>query len=114
VLHLVKTLGMNIKGIAHITGGGLIENVPRMLPEGLKAVIYPCNFPVSPIFTYLSSQSDIPLWDMYNTFNMGIGLVMAIDSEEIGDVMNALIQIDEHPYVIGKCTEGEKGVELKW
>jgi phosphoribosylformylglycinamidine cyclo-ligase len=114
VLHLIKTLGMNIKGIAHITGGGLIENVPRMLPDGIKAAIYPCNFPVSRIFTYLSAQGDIPLRDMYNTFNMGIGLVMAIDSKEVGDVVNALIQIDEHPYVIGKCIEGEKGVELKW
>lgn len=114
VLHLIKDLGMNIKGLAHITGGGLIENVPRMLPEGVRAVIYPANFPVSRIFTYLSAHSDIPLRDMYNTFNMGIGLVMAVEAEEVGDVMNALIQIDENPYVIGKCVAGEKGVELKW
>lgn len=114
VLHLIKTLGMNIKGISHITGGGLYENIPRMLPEGICAVIRPNDFPESRIFSYISSKSDIPVRDMYNTFNMGIGLVMAVDSSDVGNVINALIQIGEHPYVIGCCVSGEKGVELHW
>jgi phosphoribosylformylglycinamidine cyclo-ligase len=114
VLHLIKTLDMNIKGLAHITGGGLYENVPRMLPDGITAIIRPDDFPESRIFAYLSSMSSIPPRDMYNTFNMGIGLVMAVDSDDVGHIINALIQIGEHPYVIGTCVKGEKGVELKW
>lgn len=114
VLHLIKTLGMNIKGLCHITGGGLYENVPRMLPDGITAKIFPCDFPESRIYSYLSSKSDIPVRDMYNTFNMGIGLVMAVSSNDVGDIINALIQIGEHPYVIGSCEIGEKGVELIW
>ena len=114
VLHLIKTLGMNIKGICHITGGGLFENIPRMLPEGITAKIMHDGFPKSCIFPYLASKGNIPLRDMYNTFNMGVGLVMAVDSDDVGDVLNALIKIGEHPYVIGCCVSGEKGVEFKW
>lgn len=114
VLHLIKTLGLNIKGICHITGGGLFENVPRMLPEGINARIRPDDFPQNPIFSYLSAMVDIPIRDMYNTFNMGIGLVMAVDSNDVGTIIDALIQIGEHPYVIGNCVSGEKGVELVW
>ena len=114
VLHLIKTLGLNIKGLCHITGGGLYENVPRMLPEGIVAKIRPDDFPESRISSYLSSISNIPVRDMYNTFNMGIGLVMVVDSNDVGEVVNALIQIGEHPYVIGSCEKGEKGVELSW
>jgi len=114
VMHLIKKLKLNIKGICHITGGGLFENVPRMLPEGVAAKILPDAFPKSCIFPYLAAKGDIPAHDMYNTFNMGVGLVMAVGSEDVGDILNALIQIGEHPYVIGSCVSGEKGVELKW
>lgn len=114
VLHLIKTLGLNIKGICHITGGGLFENVPRMLPDGITARIRPGDFPQNRIFSYLLSIDDIPIRDMYNTFNMGIGLVMAVDSNDVGTIIDALIQIGEHPYVIGNCVSGEKGVELVW
>jgi len=123
VLHLIKTLKLNIKGICHITGGGLYENIPRMLPDGIKAVVRPHDFPEGKIYSYLSSKSDIPVRDMYNTFNMGIGLVMAVDQNDVGEVVNALIQIGEHPYVIGTCVRNTaadgsgavgKGVELSW
>jgi phosphoribosylformylglycinamidine cyclo-ligase len=118
VLHLIKTLGMNIKGISHITGGGLFENVPRMLPDGITAKILPGEFPQSRIFAYLAERTDIPVRDMYNTFNMGIGLVMAVAPDDVGDIIDALIQIGEHPYVIGCCVASrnpdEKGVELAW
>ena len=114
VLHLIKTLNMNIKGICHITGGGLYENIPRMLPDGITAAIMPDGFPQCNISSYLQTVGNIPARDMYNTFNMGVGLVMAVDSEDVGNIVNALIQIGEHPYVIGSCVKGEKGVELKW
>ena len=114
VLHLIKKLKLNIKGICHITGGGLYENVPRMLPDGVMAKIRPHDFPESRIFSYIFAKNAIPVHDMYNTFNMGIGLVMAVDSNDVGEVINALIQIGEHPYVIGSCLKGEKGVELSW
>ncbi len=114
VLHLIKTLGMNIKGLCHITGGGLFENIPRMLPDGITAKILPDGFPQCNISSYIQTVGKIPARDMYNTFNMGIGLVMAVGSEDVGDIVNALIQIGEHPYVIGSCVNGEKGVELKW
>ncbi len=114
VMHLIKTLGANIKGLCHITGGGLYENVPRMLPEGITAKIMPNGFPRCKVSSYLQTAGNIPVRDMYNTFNMGVGLVMAVDSEDVGDIVNALIQIGEHPYVIGSCVKGEKGVELKW
>lgn len=114
VLHLTRTLGMEVKGICHITGGGLYENIPRMLPEGVAAKILPDAFPKRCIFPYLAAKGEIPARDMYNTFNMGVGLVMAVGCDDVGDIVNALIQIGEHPYVIGSCVSGEKGVELKW
>lgn len=114
VLYLLRNLKIDIKGISHITGGGFYENVPRMLPDGIRAKIRPNSFPTPEIFNLLSSKGNIPTRDMYNTFNMGIGLVMAINKEDVGVVHDALIQIGEHPYVIGHCTNGEKGVELNW
>ncbi len=114
VLHLIKTLGLDVKGICHITGGGFYENVPRMLPDGVRAFIYPRTVPVKKIFTLIQEEGAISAHDMYNTFNMGIGLVMAINSDDVGNFIEALIQIGEHPYVIGFCAKGKKGVELTW
>lgn len=114
VLHLINTLGINIKGICHITGGGFYENVPRMLPESIRAVIKPSSFPVPDIFNIIAERGNINIRDMYNTFNMGIGLIMAVGKDDVGNVMQALIQAGERPYAIGCCVEGEKGVELSW
>ena len=114
VMHLTKTLGLNIKGMCHITGGGFYENIPRMLPEGICAKVLPSTFPERRIFSLIASEGNISATDMYNTFNMGIGFVLAVDAEEVGEIVNALTQIGEHPFVIGCCVEGEKGVELKW
>ena len=91
-----------------------MKTSPRMLPDGIRAKILPEAFPQSCIFPYLALKGNIPTRDMYNTFNMGVGLVMAVSSDDVGDIVNALIQIGEHPYVIGSCVSGEKGVELKW
>lgn len=114
ILKLIETFGPGIKGICNITGGGIFENVPRMLPDGICAKIRPGEIPTPEIFHIIQKEGDIPMRDMYNTFNMGIGLVLAIDKKDVGTVMNALIQAGEYPYIIGCCIEGKKGVELNW
>ena len=104
--------GLRVKGISHITGGGLYENVPRMLPDNILAEINTSSIPVPPVFTMIQERGSITDRDMYNTFNMGIGLVMAVEKEDAARVMDTLIRCGERPYLIGKCVEGEKGVEL--
>lgn len=104
--------GLRVKAMSHITGGGLYENVPRMLPEDICAEINISSIPVPPIFTMIQEQGNIPDRDMYNTFNMGVGLVMAVAKEDAAAVMETLIRCGERPYIIGKCVSGEKGVEL--
>lgn len=114
VLKILKIMGENIKGICHITGGGLIENVPRMLPDGIRASIRAKEFPTQEIFRLIMERGNIPAEDMHNTFNMGVGMVMAVSREHVGTLMNALTQAGERPYIIGCCMDGEKGVDLKW
>lgn len=114
ILRLLRTFGPAIKGICHITGGGLFENVPRMLPEGILAKIRPGEIPTPEIFHLLQSRGDISTRDMYNTFNMGIGMVLSVDQSCVGGVIETLTQAGERPYVIGCCVAGEKGVELTW
>ena len=104
--------GLKVKGISHITGGGLYENVPRMLPDNIVAKITTSSIPVPPIFTMIQEKGNIPERDMYNTFNMGIGLVMAVAKEDAAAVVDTMIRCGERPYIIGKCEAGEKGVEL--
>ena len=104
--------GLKVKGISHITGGGLYENVPRMLPEGICAEIQKASIPVPPIFTMIQEKGGIPERDMYNTFNMGVGLVMAVAKEDAAAVVDALVRCGERAHIIGRCVAGEKGVEL--
>lgn len=104
--------GLGVKSISHITGGGLYENVPRMLPDNITAEIQISQIPVQPIFSLIQAKGNIPERDMYNTFNMGIGMVMAVAKEDVGSVMDTLVKVGERPYVIGRCVEGPKGVEL--
>ncbi len=112
ILQLIKDLGIKLKGICHITGGGFYENIPRILPDGIKAVIHPASFPVPEIFNIISERGNIDSREMYNTFNMGLGLVLAVGKEDVGAAMQALIQAGERPYAIGCCQTGEKGVKL--
>jgi len=114
VLKLIENFKPHIKGISHITGGGFYENVPRMLPENIKAVINVNSFPVPPIFGLLAERGGIPKRDMYNTFNMGIGLVIAVSREQGENVLSFLRDMGERAYIIGSCEKGEKGVELIW
>ncbi|MGN8895480.1 phosphoribosylformylglycinamidine cyclo-ligase [Flavonifractor sp. HCP28S3_F3] len=104
--------GVHIKAISHITGGGLYENVPRMMKEGLTAQIETASFPVPPIFHLIAKQGNIPMRDMYNTFNMGVGMILAIPKEEVGQAKELLCRAEERAYVIGSVVSGDAGVEL--
>ena len=114
VLKLTREMGLNIGGISHITGGGLYENVPRMFPDGLSASIDTKTFPVPPVFSLIAERGGIPTRDMYNTFNMGLGLVMAVAQADVLNVMAALSECGEAAYVIGSVIKSDKGVELTW
>ena len=104
--------GIDIRAISHITGGGLYENVPRMMREGLTAQIHTSNVPIPPIFTLIAQRGHIPERDMYNTFNMGLGLIMAIPKEQVGHAMEFIIQSGERAYVVGSVVKGGDGVDL--
>jgi phosphoribosylformylglycinamidine cyclo-ligase len=104
--------GIHVHAISHITGGGLYENVPRMMTDGLTAQIQASNIPVPPIFTLIAQRGNIPERDMYNTFNMGVGMILAVSKDEVGRAMEALIQAGERAYVIGSVVKGDSGVEL--
>ena len=114
MLSVIKKFGEDVKGISHITGGGHYENVPRMLPDNLRAHIDTSKFPRNPIFDMLAKKGDIPVRDMYNTFNMGVGLVIAVSEDKADSVTAALSELGETPVHIGTCENGEKGVDLIW
>jgi len=101
-----------IKGISHITGGGFIENIPRMIPEGLRINIQKGSWPVLPIFEILKDLGNMADRDIYNTFNMGIGMVLAVDEDKADEITAYLKSIGEEAYVIGSVTEGEAGVDI--
>jgi len=101
-----------IKGISHITGGGFIENIPRMIPEGLGARICKGTWPVLPIFSLLQKLGDIGEKDIYNTFNMGIGMVIAVDRDAADEVVRYLNRDKEEAYIIGEVIKGTAGVEI--
>ena len=100
-----------LKGLAHITGGGFIENIPRMLPPGLGALIEEGSWEVPPIFPYLEGLGGIGRQEMYNVFNMGIGMVIAVEEQLAGDVLRRFAELGERPYTIGRVVQGE-GVRL--
>lgn len=103
---------VEVKAISHITGGGFYENIPRMLPDSYYASIELGSWPVLPIFNLIQSTGDIDANDMYNTFNMGIGMLVAIKESEADKAIKALEEIGEKSYVIGKVLKGKTGVEL--
>jgi len=114
LLHVIRKFGKDIKGVSNITGGGHNENVPRMLPDGVRAHIEVSGIPKIPIFEILAYKGKIPESDMYNTFNMGVGLVMTVSESSADAVMAALREQGETPLHIGYCLNGEKGVDLLW
>lgn len=111
-LKSVKKAGVTVKGCSHITGGGFYENVPRMLPEGVRALIRKESYEIPPIFGMLRVDGRIEEQMMYNTFNMGIGMVMAVDPADADKCMEAVRAAGETPYILGEIQAGEKGVTL--
>ena len=111
-LRSVKEAGVRVKGCSHITGGGFYENVPRMLGDGVCAVIEKDSYPIPPIFTLMAKKGEIDEKMMYNTYNMGIGMVMAVDAADVEKTMEAVKAAGETPYVIGRIEAGEKDVKL--
>lgn len=111
-LRCVKEAGVTVKACSHVTGGGFYENVPRMLKEGTRAVIRKDSYEVPAIFRLLAKKGEIDEQMMYNTFNMGIGMVVAVDPSEADRAMDAIRAAGETPYVIGSIEAGEKGVTL--
>ncbi|NLL76583.1 MAG: phosphoribosylformylglycinamidine cyclo-ligase [Clostridiales bacterium] len=111
-LKAVKEAGVTIKGCSHITGGGFYENIPRMLPDGAVAVVNKNSYDISPIFNLLKEKGALEEKMMYNTYNMGLGMVLALDKDQVGTAMEAIRAAGEAPYVVGHVEAGEKGVAL--
>ena len=111
-LKAVKAAGVRVKGCSHITGGGFYENIPRMLPEGVCAVIRKDSYEIPPIFGLLQEKGGIEEKMMYNTYNMGLGMVLAVDAADAEKTMEALEKAGEKAYIVGAVEAGEKGVRL--
>lgn len=111
-LRSVKEAGVRVKACSHITGGGFYENVPRMLNDDVCAVIEKDSYPIPPIFKLMAEKGQIEETMMYNTYNMGIGMIMAVDPADVDKTVEAVKAAGETPYVIGKIEAGEKGVKL--
>ena len=108
----IKDAGVTVKGCSHITGGGFYENIPRMLPEGILAVVEKNSYEVPAIFKLLQKKGDIEEKMMYNTYNMGLGMVLAVDAADVEKTLAAIREAGETPFVVGHCEAGEKGVTL--
>ena len=111
-LRSVKEAGVTIKGCSHITGGGFYENIPRMLPEGVRAVVKKDSYEVPAIFKLMAKKGNIAEEMMYNTYNMGIGMMLAVDSADVDKTIAALKAAGEEAYLVGQVEAGEKGVTL--
>lgn len=110
ILKLLENV--QVKGISHITGGGFYENMPRMLREGVSLRIQKDSYPVLPIFKLIQKEGNIPERDMYNTFNMGIGMAVIVKKEEAEKAIEILEQQGEKAYVIGEVIEGNKEIKI--
>ncbi len=111
-LRSVKEAGIRIKACSHITGGGFYENIPRMLPDGVQAVVEKDSYEVPAIFKLLQQEGGITEEMMYNTYNMGIGMMVAVKADDVETTLSALATAGETAYVVGKIQTGEKGVIL--
>ncbi|MCH5280731.1 MAG: phosphoribosylformylglycinamidine cyclo-ligase [Lachnospiraceae bacterium] len=111
-LKSIKDAGVTVKGCSHITGGGFYENIPRMLPEGVCALVEKDSYEVPAIFKLLQEKGGIEETMMYNTYNMGLGMVLAVAKEDQEKTMEAIKAAGETPYVVGRVEAGEKGVTL--
>ena len=108
----VKNAGVTIHGCSHITGGGFQENIPRMLPEGVRAVVKKDSYEIPAIFKLLQKKGNIEEDMMYNTYNMGLGMVLAVAPADVDKTLKAIQAEGDVAYVVGTCEAGEKGVTL--
>ena len=111
-LKSIKDAGVTVKACSHITGGGFYENIPRMLIDGKHAVVEKDSYPVPPIFAMLAREGEISEEMMYNTFNMGLGMVIAVDPADAEQAMDAIRAAGDVPYIVGHIEDGDKGVTL--
>lgn len=111
-LKAVKNAGVTIKGCSHITGGGFYENIPRMLPEGVRAVVDKNSYEVPAIFRLLAKEGDIAEEMMYNTYNMGIGMMLALGAADAEKAVKVLTEAGEKAWIVGRVEAGEKGVTI--
>ena len=111
-LRSIKEAGVTVKACSHITGGGFYENIPRMLIDGTHAVVEKDSYPIPPIFPLLAEKGEIEEHAMYNTYNMGLGMIVAVDPADVDKTMEAIREAGETPYVVGRIEAGEKGVTL--
>ena len=111
-LKAVKAAGVRIKGCSHITGGGFYENIPRMLPEGVAVKVYKSSYEVPAIFRLLAEKGDVAEQMMYNTFNMGVGMVLAVDPKDADAVIAALAGTGDKAWILGEVVSGDKTVEI--
>ena len=108
----VKNAGVRVKGCSHITGGGFYENVPRMLPDGKRAVIHKDSYEVPFLFKLMQEKGEVEEHVMYNTYNMGVGMVQAVDKKDVDTTIRALEAAGEKAFVVGEVVNGEKGVDV--
>lgn len=111
-LKSVKNAGVTIKGCSHITGGGFYENIPRMLPDGIRAVVKKETYEIPAIFKLLQEKGEIEEEMMYNTYNMGIGMMLAVNPKDVEKTIAALEEAGEKAFIVGVCEAGEKGVTI--
>ena len=111
-LKAIKDAGVTVKACSHITGGGFYENIPRMLPDGMHAVVRKDSYEVPAIFKLLQKTGDIAEEMMYNTYNMGLGMIVAVSPDKVDAAMEAIRSAGDTPYVVGEIKAGEKGVTL--
>lgn len=111
-LQSLKNNNINIKACSHITGGGFYENIPRMLPKGMHGIIRTDSYEIPPIFKMLKKDGNIEDHVMYNTYNMGIGMVIAVSSEQADKAVDIISGIGDKAYIIGEICEGSRGITL--
>ena len=111
-LREIRAAGVSVCGISHITGGGFFENIPRMLPDGIRARIRKTAFDVPPVFSWIMREGGVAEQEMYGTFNMGLGMVLAVREADAERTLEAIRTAGERPYLLGETVSGEKGVEL--
>ena len=111
-LKSIKDAGITIHGCSHITGGGFYENIPRMLPEGINAIVKKDSYQIPAIFKLLQTTGNITEEMMYNTYNMGLGMILAVEEEDVEKTMEAIRAAGDVSYIVGHCEAGEMGVTL--